>query len=58
MNKEEIKKAILKATGNPESGAIVDSLDAIADALIEKPQETKSFTPVAETRVQEVKETR
>jgi hypothetical protein len=58
MNKEEIKQKILKATGNPQSGAIFDNLEAIADALIDKPVETKAYEPVKETRVQEVKETR
>lgn len=58
MNKEEIKRAILKATGNPESGVIVDNLEAMADALVEKPQEIHYHKPVEETRVKEVKETR
>jgi len=59
MNKEDIKSAILKATGNPESGVIVDSVNAIADAIwnIDHP-EVKSFSPVKETRVQGITETR
>jgi hypothetical protein len=58
MNREEIKRAILNATGNPESGVIVDNLEAIADALIDEPQEIHYHKPVAETRVKSVKETR
>jgi len=59
VNKEDIKSAILKATGNPESGSIVEFVDAMTDAVwnIDHP-EAKSFSPVKETRVQEVKETR
>jgi len=59
MNKEDIKSAILKATGNPESGIIVESVDDITEAIwnIEHP-EVKSFSPVKETRVQEITETR
>lgn len=59
MNKEDIKSAILKATGNPESGVVVEFVDAMTDAVwnIDHP-EVKSFTPVKETRVQEVTETR
>ena len=59
MNKEDIKSAILKATGNPESGSIVDALDVITEAIwnIEHP-EVKSFSPVTETRIQGITETR
>ena len=34
MNKEEVKKRILDALGNPSSGAIVDHLDTIAEAIV------------------------
>lgn len=59
MNKQQIKEAILKVAGNPESGIIAEMADAFAEAVanIDKP-ETKKFEPVKETRVQEVKETR
>lgn len=60
MNKKEIKIAILRALGNPESGSIYDNIDLIADAVLgsEEPKETKSFDPVKETRIQDIKETR
>lgn len=60
MNKEQIKEAILKVAGNPDSGAIAELADEMADAIeqIDKPVETKKFNPVTETRIQEVKETR
>lgn len=59
MDKAKVKEAILKVAGNPESGVIADLADEMAEAVIniDKP-ETKKFNPVAETRVQEVKETR
>lgn len=59
MNKEQIKSAILKVAGYPDSGAIKDLADSMADEImsIDKP-EKKSFNPVEETRVKEVKETR
>ena len=60
MDKAQIKEAILKVAGNPESGAIADLADDMAEAVanIGKPVETKKFNPVVETRIQEVKETR
>jgi hypothetical protein len=60
MNKQQIKEAILKVAGNPESGIIAEMADAFAEAIenIDKPVETKKFNPVVETRIQEVKETR
>lgn len=59
MNKEQIKSAILKTAGNPESGAIADLVDEMAEAIlnIDKP-EVKKFNPVSETRVIESKEIR
>jgi hypothetical protein len=59
MNKEQIKLAILKTAGNPESGAIADLVDQMAEAIlnIDKP-EVKKFNPVSETRVIESKEIR
>lgn len=61
MNKEQIKAAILKIAGNPESGPIAEYADAWAvelDRLSNPQPETKKFEPVKETRVQEIKETR
>jgi transcription antitermination factor NusA-like protein len=41
-NREEIKKALLAAAGNPESGAIVSVVDDMAKAVekLLKPEET------------------
>jgi hypothetical protein len=60
MNKERIKRAILQATGNPESGIIRDNLNTMAEAVLKvyMQEETKNFTPQKETRVKEIKETR
>jgi hypothetical protein len=61
MTKEEIKAAILKVAGNPESGPIAEYANAWAEELhrLSNPKvETKKFEPVKETRVQEIKETR
>ena len=60
MNKDQIKEAILKVAGNPDSGAIAELADEMAKAIeqIDKPVETKKFNPITETRIQEVKETR
>ncbi|CAB4161373.1 hypothetical protein UFOVP772_43 [uncultured Caudovirales phage] len=58
MNKEQIKQAILKVAGNPESGAIFELADAMADAICEKEPEVKKFDPVKETRVVVSNETR
>ena len=59
MNREQIKSAILKTAGNPESGAIADLVDQMAEAIlnIDKP-EVKKFNPISETRVIESKEIR
>ena len=45
-NKEEIKKALLAAAGNPESGAIVSVVDDMAKAVekLLKPEETASVS--------------
>lgn len=46
MKPEEIKKRILEALGNPTSGAIVDHIDTIVDAVVGR--DTKSaFKPDA-----------
>lgn len=55
----QIKAAILKAAGNPESGAIRDLADAMAKAVAEiDAPEVKEFKPVAETRVLKASEKR
>lgn len=60
MTREEIKKAILSATGNPESGVIKDNLGVMADAILKAlaPEEVKAFQPVKETRIIKSFETR
>jgi hypothetical protein len=59
MNKDQIRQAILQATGHPHSGVIVESVEAIVNEIwkIEN-VEHKSFNPVTETRVQGITETR
>jgi hypothetical protein len=54
--KKEIKEAILKAAGNPESGIIADMADEFAEAVAAL--EEKSSTPAKEVRVVESKEIR
>lgn len=62
MNKDQAKKAILDALGNPATGAIVDHLDTIVDAVLGSGEATKqnekASTPKKETRVVEISETR
>ena len=60
MNKLEIKKAILNATGNPESGAIKDNVDAMADAIYKElnKNEESAFKPEKDIRVIKANETR
>lgn len=60
MDKAKVKDAILKTAGYPEAGVIAELADAMAEAIcdINKPVEIKSFEPVKETRIQEIKETR
>jgi hypothetical protein len=58
MNREEIKQAILKVAGNPDSGPIAELADAMADAICDTKPETKKFDPVKETRIIESHETR
>jgi len=59
MEKRAIKIAILKVAGNPESGAIADLADEMAEAIVKLDEpEAKSFSPVKETRIQDIKETR
>ena len=63
MNVEDVKKAYLASIGNPESGVFVDFADVICEAIVdeccsEKKLEAKSFSPVAEKRVEKITETR
>lgn len=46
MKKEEIKSALLKAAGNPESGVIVEYADKMAEAilLLSEPEEKRILT--------------
>ena len=52
--KEQIKKAILEASGNPEYGIVRDNVDTWAQAVWELDNEVKP----KEVRVVEAKETR
>jgi hypothetical protein len=54
--KEQIKAALLKAAGNPETGVIADMADQLAEAVAGL--EEKSSTPAKEVRVVEPKEIR
>jgi hypothetical protein len=54
--KEQIKEAILRAAGNPETGVIADMADQLADAVLGL--EAKSSTSAKEVRVVESKEIR
>jgi hypothetical protein len=54
--KQEIKEAILKAAGNPETGVIADMADQFAEAVLGLEQ--KNSAPAKEVRVVESKEIR
>jgi hypothetical protein len=54
--KQEIKAAILKAAGNPQSGIIADMADEFAEAVLGLDE--KNSTPAKEVRVVESKEIR
>lgn len=61
LKKEDLRAAILDATGHPESGAIAENLDAIVDAIDKKqnPKQEKKDTPAEpETRIVKPSETR
>jgi hypothetical protein len=63
MNVEKVKKAYLAVLGNPESGIFVDFADVISEAIVaeccaDNQPEAKSFSPVIETRVEKITETR
>jgi hypothetical protein len=56
-SKDEIKKAILNAAGNPSVGVIADIADDLANAVWEL-DNTNSYNPAKEARVVDSKETR
>lgn len=60
-SKAEIKRAILDATGNPESGPVFKAVDSIVDAIVglDKPDiELSAERPAKETRVTKANEIR
>ena len=56
-SKDDIKRAILKAAGNPSVGVISDIADDLATAVWEL-DNTNSYNPAKEARVVDIKETR
>jgi hypothetical protein len=62
MDRNEVKKRILEAVGNPVSGALVENLDAIVDAIVgrddSKNRKDAESAPTKETRVVEAAEKR
>ena len=56
-SKDEIKNAILKASGNPSVGVIAEMADDLAQAVWEL-DNTNSYNPAKEARVVDSKETR
>jgi hypothetical protein len=54
---DDIKRAILKAAGNPSVGVIADMADDLAKAVWEL-DNTNSYNPAKEARVVDIKETR
>jgi hypothetical protein len=56
-SKDDIKRAILKAAGNPSVGVIADIADDLAKAVWEL-DNTNSYNPAKEARVVDSKETR
>lgn len=58
MNVEDVKKAYLAVLGNPQSGVFVEFADSICEAIVADCSEAKSFSPVTETRIEKITETR
>jgi 3,4-dihydroxy-2-butanone 4-phosphate synthase len=56
-SKDDIKRAILKAAGNPSVGVIADIADDLAKAVWEL-DNTNSYNQAKEARVVDIKETR
>jgi hypothetical protein len=55
--KEQIKAALLGAAGNPSSGAIVEIVDEMVQAIMAL-ESKKASTPDVNVRIVESKETR
>ena len=63
MNVAEVKKAYMSVLGNPQSGLFLEYADVICEAIVaecseNKSTEAKSFSPVVESRVEKITETR
>ena len=60
MNVDDVKKSLLNAVGNPNSGAFVDYADVIAAAIVKDccPEEENIVEPVKEIRLVKPEETR
>lgn len=58
MDKAEIKKRILDKLGNPTTGAIVQHIDDIVDAVVGDDSSSSKVKPTKETRIVEATETR
>lgn len=63
MNVEDVKKAYLAILGNPQSGVFVDFADVISEAIANECcqnscAEVKSYSPVTESRLEKITETR
>lgn len=56
MNIDSVKKALLDAVGNPDSGVFAEWADAIAEAIVDAHDVKKPVK--AEVRVVDVEETR
>lgn len=60
--KAEIKKAVLNATGNTESGPVFKAIDSIVDAIVGldnvEPEKKADERPSKETRVMKAAEVR
>ncbi len=62
MDREQVKKKILDAVGNPVSGVLADNIDIIVDAVVgrddSKTRKESDPAPTKETRVIEASEKR
>ena len=60
MNVNDVKKSLLNAVGNPESGVFVEYASVIAEAIVKDfgPEEEKTVEPVKEIRLVKPEETR
>lgn len=55
MNKEQVKKVLLDAVGNPETGVIADYADLLSQAVIDAFAEKKTETEIAKRELRIVK---